>query len=133
MNKIMEIVSIDKIPKAEIVRPMPLMHVYKVCQDMENLCLDLQGVGLAAPQVGISWKLFIIKNSNNFEYYVNCEYEPLVDEKDAQSIEGCLSLRNVDGEFRRFLVKRFSKVRVRGKRLFDNSDLILEDVDMVLD
>jgi peptide deformylase len=127
----MEIVSVENIPKGENVPLDNLMKVYKVCLDMEKVCLDGEGIGLAAPQVGIPWKLFIIK-STRFEYYVNCEFQPLV-EKDSQSIEGCLSLRKLDGSFRRFLVKRFSKIKIKGKRLLANDNLVLEDVDMVLD
>jgi peptide deformylase len=111
------------------------MKIYKVCLDMEKICLN--GIGLACPQVGLSWKLFIVRYSNRFEYYVNCEYEPLVDinKKHFQSIEGCLSLRNSDGSFRQFLVERFPKIKVKGKQLCSNQDLrskdlILKDIEL---
>ena len=126
----MEIVATENIPKAEDVPLDNLMKVYKVCLEMAMLTLKQEGVGLACPQIGMPWNLFIIRNSDCFEYYINCEYQPLVDQKDFESIEGCLSLRNLDGSFKRFLVKRFSKIRVIGNRLLDRDKLALEDVDM---
>ena len=59
---------------------------------------------------------------------VNCEYKPIGEEK-AVSIEGCLSLRNNDGDFRRYKLDRFCKIRVTGKRLIVGDDLRLEEVD----
>ena len=124
----MQIVPIEEIPKAEDVPLDNLMKIYKVCLDMEKICLD--GIGLACPQVGIPWKLFIVRYPDRFEYYINCEYEPLANEKNFQSIEGCLSLKNSDGSFRQFLVERFPKIKVKGKRLKVDDDLILEDIDI---
>ena len=55
---------------------------------------------------------------------------PILNQKHFQSIEGCLSLRNKDGLFRQFLVERFPKIKVKGKRLRVNNNLTLEDVDI---
>lgn len=61
----MQIIPVEEIPKAEDVPLDNLMKIYKVCLDMEKICLD--GIGLACPQVGLSWKLFIVRYSNRFE------------------------------------------------------------------
>jgi peptide deformylase len=126
----MQIIPVEEIPKAEDVPLDNLMKIYKVCLDMEKVCKE--GVGISAVQVGIPWKLFLVRYYDHFEYYINCEYEPLVDvnQKHFQSIEGCLSLRNKDGSFRQFLVERFPKIKVKGKRLRVNNDLTLEDIDI---
>jgi len=134
----MEIVPLNELPKVSDIQDVPvdnLMKIYKVCLDMEVVCSENNGIGLSAIQVGIPWKLFIVKNGDKYDYYVNCTYESLVDVncKHFQSMEGCLSLRNTDGSFRQFLVERFPKIRIKGKQILSEKDLILQDIDMVLE
>lgn len=128
----MEIVPIDKIPtEGEIVETPTddLLKLYKTCQEMTDLCRKSNGIGLAAPQVGIPWRLFVMKNADeNWEFLVNCEYTPIGDEK-AVSIEGCLSLRR-EGKLRTFRVERWKKVLLEGKILQDNSKGKLELLDL---
>lgn len=131
----MEIVSIDKIPKANEIKDTPvdnLMEVYKVCLSMEKLCTENDGVGLSATQVGIPWRLFIVKHFDRYEYYVNCDYYPLgdINEKHKQSIEGCLSIRTPSGIARTFLVERHPKINVKGRILKTDYNLKLEDFDV---
>ena len=65
----------------------------------------------------------------NFEFLVNCDYEPVGDKK-VVSIEGCLSLRR-DGELRRFRLHRWEKVCVKGSVISEGSDgkLMLKELD----
>jgi peptide deformylase len=114
----LHIVPVEEIPSvAQDVPTSDLMQVYKTCLQMENVCMKENGIGLSAVQVGVPWKLFIVRQPDNeFDYYLNTEYEPLGDEK-ATGIEGCLSLRGKDGELRYFEVSRFKKVRIKGQKL----------------
>ena len=76
---------------------------------------DPEGVGLAAPQVGKSLQLFIIKQDKNaqFSVFINPEVELLgklqeADTKKKNSrLEGCLSLKDIWGT-----VKRNPKVKI---------------------
>ena len=113
----MEIVPVDRIPKEEDIVDTPiddLLKLYRICQEMSSLCRESNGIGLAAPQVGIPWRLFIMKNpDDDWEFLVNCKYMPIGDEKSI-SIEGCLSLK------RPFSVERWNKVFFEGKILQEN-------------
>jgi len=90
--------------------------------DMIETMRDAPGVGLAAPQVGISDRLIVV------EYYENQEAEEAEDEtrkkvwamlnpeivKTSETkvlgIEGCLSIPSLVGE-----VERFEAVQIKGK------------------
>jgi peptide deformylase len=129
----MNLVPIADIPKEVQDTPTDnLMKIYKVCLQMEDICRAGNGVGLSAVQVGIPWKLFIVRSmlfEGAFQYFVNCKYDPLqdVNEKFRQSLEGCLSLPG-----RQFLVNRYSKIKVSGKILVIHKDLVLNDFSIDL-
>lgn len=92
-----------------------LLDVYKTCLKMQELCDQEHGLGIAAIQVGVPWRLFLIKGGNAYGYYLNCKYEPIGDEK-VVSFEGCLTLK--DGEqLRQFQVLRYKKIRLIGQKL----------------
>ncbi len=139
----MEIVPVNIIPnsKDSVDIPSNLMDVYNTCIQMKALCESSNGIGLSAFQVGIPWRMFVVRRdvvveveSDAFEYYVDCSYEP-ADEKvqKAKIIEGCLSIKNSKGELLRFHVERFEKVRITGKKLVSNEKPVLENVDMIID
>jgi peptide deformylase len=128
-NNNMSIVPVNLIPQALNVPFDNLISIFRTITGMEKICTDQNGIGLSAVQVGIPLKLFIVQRNNGYEYYLNCEYFG-VGEK-TKSIEGCLSLRDSNGELRRFEVERYSSVSIKGKQLkiSDSSNLIIEDVD----
>ncbi|MBX9941490.1 MAG: peptide deformylase [Candidatus Obscuribacterales bacterium] len=89
--------------------------VRKLAQDMLDTMYKSDGVGLAAPQVGVSKRLMVIDVSSEEEpakpiVFIN----PEIIEKDGEMIgqEGCLSFPDVF-----FEVKRASKVVVRFQNL----------------
>ncbi len=128
----LSVVPVDKIPKD--VQDCPtddLLALYKVCQGMKEVCRDNEGVGLAAVQVGIPWRLFIALARNHYRYFVNCEWKPVTESK-VKGVEGCLSLKR-DGEFRRFEVERHVRVRMTGQELTDDVELKLVPVDMTVE
>jgi len=93
--------------------------VKKLIADMKQTLVaqtDPEGVGLAAPQVGKSVQIFIVKpeEGSPFDVYINPQIE-LVPEKeqktpkkkrDSHKLEGCLSLKIIWGT-----VKRAKKVK----------------------
>jgi peptide deformylase len=72
-----------------------------------EICHKSQGVGLAAPQVGIYYKFFIayLQEYNNFGVYVNPKYRPLSDQT-VESIESCLT----HGKDKPYKIKRYHKI-----------------------
>jgi peptide deformylase len=112
--RLVELEAVPTVTK-DPFKEMSLVEVFKICNKMEKLCLDEGGIGLSAVQVGLPWNLFIIQRNNSFEYYANCFYEPSGEE--TTSIEGCLSIRDEHGSIRRFELKRYSSVTVKGQKL----------------
>lgn len=78
-------------------------EVRRVAQRMIELMREARGVGLAAPQVGLSWRLFVANPTGEPEddrVFIN----PTLSNPSAENHiheEGCLSLPNITGEITR--------------------------------
>lgn len=94
--------------------------VIQLVRDLSDTLKETGGVGMAAPQIGVSRRVIVINADNRMYTFINPEIEILDDQK-IRSDEGCLSIYSI----RDFNVKRFSKVRVRAK------NLKWKDVEMV--
>lgn len=132
----MHLVDLDQLPKLEDIQDVPLddpMKVFKVCQEMEVVCDRENGIGLSAVQVGIPWKLFIVKSDGScpfiekgkYGYFVNTYYEA-TDNQRVVSLEACPSIRSQDGQLRFFQVERHKVVRIVGQFLHTKDDLNYE-------
>ncbi|HYK08180.1 MAG TPA: peptide deformylase [Candidatus Eisenbacteria bacterium] len=95
-------------------------NVLQLIEDMKETLVaqtDPEGIGLAAPQVGQSVQLFIVKydDESPFDVYINPVLELVPDkekktkkgEKEREKLEGCLSLKVIWG-----VVKRNHKVHM---------------------
>jgi peptide deformylase len=86
--------------------------IQKLISDMRETLIAANGVGLAAPQVGVSLRLIVIsitvKDQENEEY---CIINPEVVRRTGERMvrEGCLSIPDYIGE-----IKRSEQVRVKG-------------------
>jgi peptide deformylase len=134
----LQIVSLDKIPGKEAIANTPtndLIILYATALQMMKICGENDGVGLAAAQLGIPWKMFVAESDSGYDCFVNCEYEPAnVPFPKQTSIEGCLSIRDSAGNILRFRVPRWPQVRVFGKQLkIEESRPVLVDVDMLVE
>jgi peptide deformylase len=107
----MKIVAAKTIPEAEVAPKDDPAAVFKVCKQMEVVCSRHQGLGLSAVQVGLGWQLFVIQYDGNFRHFVDCEYEPIGEDKKSH-VEGCLSLPG-----KTYVVSRWEKVKVTGQEL----------------
>ena len=137
--KSLSIVPLDSIPKDIVECPTDdLVDLYKLCSYMAELCTNEKGIGLSAVQVGVPWKVFVVKymcmpdGKDYFRYFVNCTYAPVViplalDEKE-KSLEGCLSLKKSNGELRYFEVERYKNIVLKGQELKSEPNLELVDV-----
>lgn len=85
-------------------------NLHKLLKDMAETMYDAEGVGLAAPQVGISKRVIVVDigDERGLIEMVN----PEIIERDGEQFgpEGCLSIQNLNGD-----VRRAEKVRVRGQ------------------
>ncbi len=132
------LVAEDKIPIGQNVPLDNLVEIYKVYQDMVEVCKQEKGIGLSAVQIGVPWKMFIVHNppvlisEKEFFCGLNCEYTSLNQEK-ITSIEGCLSLKDKYGNLRRFLVERYNLISVTGKSFYLSRGVPqIKDVNMTL-
>ena len=117
----MNIVNVDDIPKdihnINIGCQDEVDTAYRLCREMELLCIELGGIGLAAPQVGIPLNLFVV-NHRYSQYWINTKYTP-VGSSQFWSQEGCLSIPNEI-----YSVLRHNKIRVQGYLLEKYNDRI---------
>jgi len=76
--------------------------------DMKKTLYEANGVGLAAPQIAVSKRIFVADDGESgFEAYINPVWQPDGDEMATDS-EGCLSVPGLFGE-----VTRYARVIVR--------------------
>lgn len=141
-----EILNGLQLPKAEEISQVPLdklAEIYKICLKMVAVCESNNGIGLAAVQVGIPYNFFVIKGNKNYKknnhdtygYFLNCKYELNFYNSDnyntekVLSLEGCLSLRSIDGRLRHYQVERYRSIILNGYRLYDDTKLDLVKID----
>lgn len=82
--------------------------LHKLLDDMAETLVDANGVGLAAPQVGILRRIFLMDTGEEIVELINPEILETSGEQDGS--EGCLS---VPGEY--WLVKRPNYVKARAQ------------------
>ena len=81
-------------------------NVLKLLDNMAETMYDAQGVGLAAPQVGVSKRIVVIDVGDGLIELINPEI--IHREGTEADFEGCLSIPGIRGE-----VKRAAKVAVK--------------------
>lgn len=82
--------------------------IQQTLDDMVETMRDAQGVGLAAPQVGLMRRMFVAEPAPGEVYYfVNPEIISLEGEQESQ--EGCLSVPGMNG-----IVMRPEKITIKG-------------------
>ena len=106
--------NIDKIDKP----------VLDLVSDMLDTLEDEGGVGLAAPQIGITKRIILVRYDDKVETYINPEIEVL-ENKRIEGDEGCLSIYSIQG----FQVKRYPKIKIRTTNIKGNTEeFIAEDL-----
>src|SRR5262245_51416967 len=90
----------------------PISEVTPLVRDVARKMLELMvaddGVGLAAPQVGLPWRMFVSNPSGEpgeQQVFVNPHLRDLMGSLESE--EGCLSIPNVNG-----IVRRGSEVTI---------------------
>jgi peptide deformylase len=103
---------------AEKVTQFDTPELHALIQDMYDTMTDMNGAGIAAPQIGVSLQVVMFGVGKNprypdaeevpFTILINPELTPIGDEED-EGWEGCLSVPGMRG-----LVPRFSQLHYRG-------------------
>lgn len=121
MSKILNIIELgNKIlrTKAKVVSASEIKtkEFQNFCNNLIATCDAKKGVGIAAPQVGVLHRVFIVWSKPSKRYKKAPKMEPLVvinpilkflGTKKEKSFEGCLSIPGIRG-----LVSRYKKIEV---------------------
>jgi peptide deformylase len=112
--------------------------VRKLANDMLETMYDENGVGLAAPQIGVSKRIMVIDVSGEDEpnqpiVFIN----PQIVEKEGSlvGLEGCLSFPNVFFEVRRFhrIVVKYQNLAGKDVKITAEGDLLCRAIQHEID
>ncbi len=108
--------------KAKSVKKISSQHL-KLMEDMLETMIAAPGIGLAAPQIGISERIIVVKVEDS----VYCLVNPKITKKSGKAVcyEGCLSVPGVEAPVERYgevLVQALDKT---GKPVSINADGLL--------
>jgi len=101
-------------------------EVMAVAERMIELMFQRSGAGLAAPQVGLPWRLFVTRDPEHEEdalIWLNPIITPL-DSELVSDIEGCLSLPEIEVEMVRPSRVRISAMETDGTRFEVESEVL---------
>jgi peptide deformylase len=93
--------------KAEDVKPGP--EVNKLIEEMKKILQENEGVGLAAPQIGISQRVIVVDTGKEVYPFLNPKILEASEEKIVTK-EGCLSLKGIWLD-----VSRYEKVKIEAE------------------
>ena len=95
----------------------------KIIHDMSETMIDANGIGLAAPQVHLSHRLFIYRNPDIEEeekikvfVLINPKIENISNETE-DDWEGCLSIPGMSGLVRRSKKIKYSAIDLKGEKV----------------
>lgn len=132
----MLLMSVDTQSLSLLIFPSPILlqrasevdasdrNVQEVARRMIEMMFEQNGVGLAAPQVGLSWRLFVTRNPEDKESgvaWMNPTLEVTSTDDDIEE-EGCLSLPEIRGDVRRPTGIQISGFDVNGDPAQESSD-----------
>ena len=111
------------VKKTKDINELNNIDLKKVIFDMSETMLDANGVGLAAPQVHLSHRMFIYRNPDeetedkiNISVVINPIIEKTTDETE-DDWEGCLSIPGMSGLVRRFKRIKFTATDLNGNNI----------------
>jgi peptide deformylase len=90
-------------------------NLHKLLDDMAETMYDANGVGLAAPQVGVLKRVIVIDTGDEHGLIEMVNPEIIEREGEQFGPEGCLSIRGINGD-----VRRAMRVKVRGQDRYGN-------------
>jgi peptide deformylase len=104
----------------------------KCVTEMAEKMFEMNGIGLAAPQIGLSSQIVIISLDEDYLPLIN----PVILEKGGKrkALEGCLSLPSLEMEVERYERIKVSAQNVQGERIeFEASNLFARVIQHELD
>ncbi len=111
----------------EISKPVSKVtrNVQKLLDDMAETMYDAEGIGLAAPQIGILKRVIVVDPHDESGLIQMVNPELVFKEGEQLGPEGCLSIPGISGD-----VKRAQKIKVVGLDR-DGKPLVIEAEDFL--
>jgi len=98
--------------------------IRRLVEKMTDIMLKNKGIGLAAPQAGVSLRLFIISldaSRDNVRAYINPTVTPTSEEFDLLE-EGCLSVPGIYTKIRRYNTCRVTATNLDGNEFTEQAE-----------
>ena len=109
--------------KAKEISDLNNIDLKKIIYDMSETMIDSDGIGLAAPQVHLSHRLFIFRNPDiededkiKVSVLINPQIEKISDDTE-DDWEGCLSIPGMSGLVRRSKKIKYSGIDLHGEKV----------------
>ncbi|NHN28453.1 peptide deformylase [Paenibacillus agricola] len=111
----------------EICKPVKKItpNIHKLLKDMADTMYDAEGVGLAAPQIGILKRVIVMDVGNDQGLIELINPEVIEEEGEQFGTEGCLSIPGMNGDVRRAL-----RVVVKGLNR-DGKEITVEGTELL--
>ncbi|MBR7136871.1 MAG: peptide deformylase [Clostridia bacterium] len=94
-------------------------------RDMRDTLIDSNGVGLAAPQVGILRRIFLVNDDGDIRVYINPQ---ILERKGEQHpVEGCLSVPNVFGKVVRPMYVKIAALDENGEPFEEEAEGLIAE------
>ena len=114
--------------KTNEISNLDSIDLKKIIYDMSETMIDANGIGLAAPQVHLSHRLFIYRNPELEEeekikvsVLINPKVENISNETE-DDWEGCLSIPGMSGLVRRSKKIKYSAIDLKGEKVSGEVD-----------
>ncbi|PZE22523.1 peptide deformylase [Paenibacillus xerothermodurans] len=111
----------------EVSKPVTKINanLHKLLNDMADTMYDAEGVGLAAPQIGILKRVIVMDVGDEHGLIELINPEVIEQEGEQLGPEGCLSIPGLNGD-----VKRAQRVKVKGLDR-DGNEIVIEGTDLL--
>jgi peptide deformylase len=111
----------------EVAKPVPKItpNILKLLKDMADTMYEAEGVGLAAPQIGILKRVIVMDVGDDHGLIELINPEVIEKEGEQFGPEGCLSIPGMTGD-----VRRAQRVKVKGLNR-DGEEIVIEGTDLL--
>ncbi|CAG7622891.1 peptide deformylase [Paenibacillus allorhizosphaerae] len=100
-------------------------NIHKLLNDMADTMYDAEGVGLAAPQIGILKRVIVMDVGDEHGLIELINPEIIEREGEQFGPEGCLSIPGLTGD-----VRRAARVKVKGLNR-DGEEIVIEGTELL--
>ncbi len=101
--------------------------IQKLISDMNETMIDAEGIGIAAPQVGVNIRLFLVRTDTGYNAYMNPTLKGFGWKK-IRFEEGCLSVPGIFGPVKRPTSLAITYINEHGEKTIEKAKGLLARV-----